>query len=272
MDSFEEYIRQATIDWVENVNLDRMSIAQSRIQYFAATLYHLLVEKQESFDLIFATGNSGLYMLEIANMVYAQLDLEEPPSFVFPVYRETKEIPVRHEELLVDMQYFPIDIHAANILFVDDEIRRGKSLQTGLNLLVEAYGDPTKPVTCTVVAENHFFEWRFQKPKVSLSFYSYARCLPGYIHNIAHIVPEELFEEVKCITNAASVHEAFSMVVGGGVKCLVGNIPCFDSEFEQLLEQNLSAYMAKKEHLLSTVDEQVQYAIERYKTGQIILK
>lgn len=271
MDEFEKNyfakLKKLAIDYQSQRN----ELAHARIKIFTAAVCRQLLEQDEKFDLIVASGNSGLFMMEIVKIIYKELKIELPQTLTIPVYRY-KEV---DGKIVTDdntrlQEYVTNNIQTAatnlNVLFVDDETMTGLTIKTSLKLLLYALPDLTK-LRCVVISEHHFFEWHFNLPKVSINYFAYARLIHGLNGNIGYFIPENLYAEIKShIPDVESHNHAMAIVIGGALKRKdADEIPFYDSSVTEILKNSLPDYEQTKNALLHQLSTLVTQGIHEYK-------
>lgn len=251
----------------------RYELAESRIKMLVAAIYRQLFEYNEVFDLVIGAGNSGLYITEITELTYKQLNVSLPKILNIPIFRFKEDGKTPNDNLillpLVKNVVQEID-KVDNVLFVDDEIKKALTAKECFNLVIKA-----KPrrnhLNATIIAENHFFEWHYKIPELSISFFAYSPLIQDFNENIGYFVPEDLYKEVLRFTNEHLSHnQVMAIILGGGIKRRdnKGN-QYFDYISESDLENKISNYSDKKNHLVKRLHELVEKGIEEYKTGKI---
>lgn len=255
----------------------RKELALSRIRMFAAALCRQLIEKKEKFDLLVAAGNSGLFMNEITKLTYEHLNLDLPQSICFPLLRfSDSDNTVIYDNTVLKhlikgkISNIPIN---PNILFIDDEIMRGLTIKASLDLILNERPD-LNSLRTVIIAENHFFEWHYNIPKVSINFFPYSRLIQGLNGNIGQFIPDDLFSEMKSqLPEIRSYNHAMSIIFGGALKRKnEKGISFFDFNVESDLKKNIPDYYKKKTSLHVHLNNLVLESIEKYKQGKIYFR
>jgi hypothetical protein len=222
MDEFDTAAKRETISAVERLDLDRRQIAVSRTALFSATLCRLLQSNREDYCAVVAAGTSGLYMMELAKAVFRILEIELPPTVCLPVIRFTESGALFDNSGLSTEVRRQLKDHdpLKRVLFIDDEIRRGTTAHACLKLISDCgFADGKAPLLCTIVAENHFFEWHWDLPGVAIRYFAPARLLYGLQHNIAHCLPSGLVTSAQPMLGTGyGHHELIALVLSGAVK------------------------------------------------------
>lgn len=254
----------------------RRELAKSRIKMFVASICRQLVDFKEEYGLILGAGNNGLFMTRITEMVYQCLDIKAPPVLNLPIYRFKEDgttlqdnsfLITQVKEKLQEIQKI------SNILFVDDEIMRALTAKECFQLILEADSN-IDHLSATIIAENHFFEWHYKMPKVSISFFAYSPLIQGLNGNIGYFIPEDFYKQISTMyDNTFSHNHVMAIVIGGGLKRKdhIGN-SYFDFIIESELKNKLADYDKKRSSLVNELEELVREGIKEYKAGEIKFK
>ena len=251
----------------------RRELARSRIKMFVAALCRQLIDFNEKYDLLVGAGNSGLFMTKITEKVYRHLDIEVPSALNLPIYRFKEDGATLHDNSFLitqvkeKLQGIP---KISNILFVDDEIMRALTAKECFQIILEADSD-INHLSAAIIAENHFFEWHYKMPKVSIRFFAYSPLIQGLNGNIGYLIPEDFYKEISAIyNNTFSRNHVMAILVGGGLK-RKDNIgkSYFDFAIESELKNKIADYDKKKSFLMDELEELVRDGIEKYKSKEI---
>lgn len=250
----------------------RRELAKSRIKMFVAAVYRQIIDFKEKYDLILGAGNSGLFMTKITEMVYQCLDIKTPPVLKLPIYRFKEDDATLHDNsfLIAQVKEKVQDIQKINnILFVDDEIMRALTAKECFQLVLEANLN-IDHLSATIIAENHFFEWHYKMPKVSISFFAYSPLVQGLNGNIGYFIPEDFYKEISGIYNTLSYNQVMAIVIGGGLKRKdhAGN-SYFDFLIESELKNKIADYDSRKSSLVIELKGLVKEGVEKYKAKEI---
>lgn len=251
----------------------RKELAESRIKMFVASICRQLVYFNEKYEIVLGAGNSGLFMTRITQMAYEYLNIKAPLILNLPIYRfkEDGKTPNNNSFLAQQVKEKLQNLDSINnILFVDDEIMRALTAKECFNLILQANPSISR-LNTTIVAENHFFEWHYKIPKVSISFFAYSPLIQGLNGNIGYLIPEDLYKEVSSlISEVVSYNHVMAIVVGGALKKKDndGN-PYFDFAVEASLRNKIINYEDKKSSLMNHLQELVKEGIEEYKAEKI---
>ena len=272
MDEFaKEYFKKLQII-ASDFEDKRPELAKSRIKMFSAAIARQLLEFGETFDLLMGAGNSGLFMTKIAEMIYEHLSLKTPTVLNLPIYRfkEDNTTINNSSQLVSRLKQTLKNLEVNNILFVDDEIMRALTVKECFNLILKANPN-INHLTATIIAENHFFEWHYKMPKVSISFFAYSPLIQGLNGNIGYFIPEELHKEICLILDKTLSHNhTMALVVGDALKQKDENgNSYFDYAIESNLKNKIVNYANKKSSLMTELKELVKNGIEKYKEGEI---
>lgn len=273
MDEFaKEYLKKLK-GLAHDFKSRRKELAESRIKMFAAAITRQLLENHEIFDLLIGAGNSGLYMTKIAEMTYRYLNIPAPKILNIPIMRFEDDGKTLNDNssLLPKIKQDLNKINTIkNILFVDDEIMRGITANECFKLLLNTYTKITH-LDATIIAENHFFEWHYKIPKISVRFFAYSPLIQDLNGNIGHFIPENLYKEIfSLIKDVTSYNRAMAIVIGGGLKKKDPNGNYyFDLKIESSLKDKIAGYDDKKSKLKAHLQELVKNGVEEFKKQKI---
>lgn len=273
MDKYEKEFSETIKQSAKNIVVDRIELGQLRLKRLSAMLYILLIEKGEHFDLLVGGGNSGIAVIEIAKMVYKKISKDIPPIVMFPVYRQSNEPDVKIDPNLVETQLKDVS-HVDRVLFVDDEIMRGQTAKLSFETIRDFLGEKVNPcLNCTIVAENHFFVWRYDTSGIAIRFLPFAMVLQGYNCNFGYLIPEETLKRMEPILGEPiDRNKALASLLGGKIKAKKDNISNFDTRLEDELFEKIPDYGRLKAECYKVFETLVEEGIEEYKKGIIEFK
>lgn len=250
----------------------RRELAKSRIKMFVGALCRQLINFKENYDLLLGSGNSGLFITKIAKMTYDALNVNPPSILNLPIYRFKED-----GETLYDNSFLVTSVKEKlkslpainNILFVDDEIMRGLTAKECFSLILKAFPNISH-LNTTIIAENHFFEWHYKMPKVSMSFFAYAPLIQGLNGNIGYFIPQKLFSNIQQnVPEVKSYNQVMAIVIGRGIKKIKNNKGHFDFDIELALKNSLPNYENEKNTLIEELENLVKESVKEYKEGEI---
>lgn len=240
-------------------NRKRKQIALNHTERFSARLYSLI--KSQNFDVILAPGNSGLFMGEIAKMVYEESGVDLPEYHVIPVYRDgsdyTDSVKLKSKNI-------------SEVLIIDDEIMTGTSAKMCIQSLLRAFPESSH-INVTIVAENMNFEWHHKTPGVSVYFYPYARSISGLGNNISFILDKRDFNKLsKYIPIHKERKQVLAIVLSGMVKTKDNDGKwIFDKTVEGKIAHRTLEYMKIKRQIISDISVAVKTGIQKRKDKKI---
>ena len=251
----------------------RRDLAKSRIKLFVAALCRQLLELNKVFDVLMGAGNSGVFMTKIAEITYRNLNMSAPLILNLPLYRFKDDGKALYDNSflipVVKNKFLKVQT-INNILFVDDEIMQAITAKECFNLILQTNKD-TKHINATIIAENHFFEWHYDMPQISLNFFAYAPLIQGLNGNIAHFIPEDLYREISSTqADGISYNHAMAIIIGGALKRKgTDGRSYFDFTIGDVLKKQIADYETKKTALISELGKVVNEGIGQFKTGEI---
>lgn len=258
------------ISAVSSIGLDTKDLAKERISNFSGLMYKLLVEEKEEFDLLVSGGNSGLYMTQITGQIYKKLDLVSPKTIVLPIvrYKGDEKVGFAGGGERFDNSYLAPNLkkdleglEVKNVLFVDDEIRIAWTAKTIFEMLEKCLN---KELTCTIVAENHLFEWQHTIPNVAIRYFSPAAFIPGINNIFTYLIEPKLYDFLtQKFTYLNNRNKILAAVLCGQYKTIIGD----RAEFVDFNDE-----IEIREELVSEIDQLIEVGIADYKAGLITFK
>ncbi|MDC0449142.1 phosphoribosyltransferase [bacterium] len=252
----EKQIHNEIAILVKNKELDLTKVAVDRITKYVKILDLLI--SNNTFDLVISGGNSGLYCTRIVELIYEIKKIEKPLIFSIPAYRHNKKYEIETKGKLFDNSSLVsyVDKKISNnlkmqkVLFVDDEIQTGTTAKNTIDLIIKAK-NISSTIEYTLVAENHFFEWRHGIENIDLRYFASAKVLPGYNNLLAFIVPRDVYTKIAEILNReVMLHSyAFALLTSGLVKDRGNGKPYYDDTKEKTVIANYPKYISEKEKL-----------------------
>lgn len=171
---------------------------------FVKTLTDLLVNKKIQFDLLIGTGDSGIAMVRIAKLIYAKIGIKPPGTLLIPYFRFTKTNVLkgdRFEKNYVLIPQIQDELQglskSGNILFVDDEIGRARTIKGVLELLKEAKPELIVPKSSLyILAEDHGFNPTSLESTLEVNFVPFGKVTKGINNAISYIIPYEIEKQI----------------------------------------------------------------------------
>lgn len=275
MSKYEQAISEILSREVPKLNINLYELAEDRIERFVATLYRLLVDQQEHFDLIVGAGDSGCFAVELTKLVYQEQKKQLPPILLLPIVRFKND---KEGEERFDNSYLKRKVKnklkeiesIRNILFVDDEIRKGWTAKSCFELICPNYDNF---ITGTIVAEHHFFEWHYNIPRLSIRYFSYAKSVYGIIHIFSYIVDDILYKHLQEASDKiVDRNQVLALLSSGGYRKLEGRRAYFDSGLEKGMRLKFDSYNKVKKDLRGVLTSLVKRGIKKYKEDKICFK
>ncbi len=271
MDKYEQEFREKWKKAAKAMKVDRKELGELRLKRLAARLYSLIKESEEGFDLLVGGGNSGVVAIEIAKMVYRAADIELPPIVLFPTVRPSNQQNVQIDSSLVEEQLRNVK-GLSRLLFVDDEIMRAQTAKICFEIIRDFLGkSKVSPcLSCTIVAENHFFVWKYDLRGIAVRFLPFAFVLQGYNGNFSYLIPQELIKKLEPILGEPiDRNQALAILMGGKRKIVKNKLSSFDYEIEKKIVNKVKDYKKDKEGFIKRINKLVKEGIEEYRKGSI---
>lgn len=272
MDKYEKEFLEIIKQSAKNIIVDRVELGNSRLKHLVAMIYLLISERAESFDLLVGGGNSGVATIEIAKMVYLKVGAKIPPIVLLPVVRPSNQKNISIDKDMISEQLKNIQ-KVEKILFIDDEIMRGQTAKICFEIIRDFLGEEkiSPCLSCTIVAENHFFVWRYDLKGVSVRFLPFSTVLQGYNGNFGYLISDDLAAQLEPILGSGPIdrNQALAVLLGDKRKIVNDKISFFDSKINEELGDKIENYVHKKILFIESISKIVDQGIDEYKNGKI---
>lgn len=166
-------------------------LGEDSLQKFVHSLYKLLITNNRKFDMVVGAGNSGQIMVWITRVVYTFLKLPFPQNIVFPLYRYKdfpKKILFDNSTIVQNYSSIKISQDVKNILFVDDEIERGNSIEATIKIL-RVLHKGQENFNFTVIAEDGREGFEFNK-NIHIEYIFSKKKIEGVYGALSYLIPE----------------------------------------------------------------------------------
>lgn len=184
-------------------------LALRHFKRFVAVLYHLIVVKNQKFDLIIGAGDSGIWLAKIVEMFYQKLGLKLPIILTLPIVRY-KFTYIKYDGQPLDLFNNSVLIPEAkrqlkklekleNILYVDDEIANGTTSREAIKIVLKTIRKDkiARNINLIIVAEDQDFNPNNFLDGITVTIYPFAKEVPGIHGVINYIVSPEIEKEIK---------------------------------------------------------------------------
>lgn len=196
-----------------------------------------------NIELIIGSGNSGVFMTEIASLVYSSLNIKLPNIYLFPIYRKIddfKNLKIDYTNYLNSVAY-TTNLNLENILFLDDEICNGNTLESTLGILKSLDISFDKFL---IVSDDQGFADNKLLLNKNLVFYPYASGnnsgLGELTNIIAYSTPYFFIETVrKALDIELEAHKCINLLFNKGIKDLNKNQAFYNKKYNTTLENKL---------------------------------
>lgn len=254
---------------MSEININELGL--QRFSNFCKKIKELLVDRKINFDLIVASGNSGLAMGKYAAIIYKELGKEFPQQLSIPFYRFP---PGHRDELdkkfdssffLPEVQKQIENININSVLFVDDEIGLGITALSILNLLNEALRlqckDPIRAYY--IVAEDQGF--KVPEDRKEIQFFPYDKETDGYNNVIFFVTPSELEKpiiEVFGDDDKFPFHQRCNLLLNLPIKDFNNGKPIWTNKYLETAKEKISSFSDLQKRYLEYTASLVQKYIK----------
>jgi orotate phosphoribosyltransferase-like protein len=247
---------------------DLISEAQKRLKKFVITIYKLLVEKKQKYDLVIGAGNSGINMAKVTEMIYGHLKLKAPPMLKVPTYLRTKSgkrIKFDNSVLIPHLKKEIKNVKKIeNILFVDDDISKGATtLREVLRLISKLNITQT---TVTIVAEDYGFSNHAKIKNYKIKFYPFSKKSKewkGISNFISYGIPYNIFKPIRDLYSDKQIDskERFSILLGEPVRGLKDKKPILTHKWDNILKRKIKNFDVLKKKFKNHIKKKIAEAI-----------
>lgn len=256
-------------------------LAYINLNRLGATLFHLLVEKRQKFDLLLGAGNSGVVLAHITELFYELINQSPPLRLNIPIQRykklpEIKENLFDNSILLSDLRkqlsgFHPELDSKLKVLFVDDEIWRGQCSYFASQLILQAISD-FKILNLNIVAEDHGYHIPKTNPQLHISFYSFAKLKKG-LNNITLYCAIDYEKTIRQALKDQSIgdHNFINILLNEPIKTFNGIGPVFTFQYHQLASERVSILQKVQKKTIIRIKRLLKNGINEYKKGRIKL-
>ncbi len=211
---------------------------------FCKTIKSLIKDQGLKFDLIVASGNSGLAMGRYAEMIFKELSVEYPPRLSIPFYRflsgyrDDRNKKFDSSFFIPNVQKQIADIsHTNDVLFVDDEIGLGITALSILDLLNQVLTGQGRPVLRSyyIVAENQGFN--IPEEKKEIRFIPYDTETEGYNNVIFFMTPPELEKPIMQVfgdDESLPFHQRVNILLNLPIKDFNNGNPIYTNKYLEM--------------------------------------
>ncbi len=226
--------------------IDLGKLGKQKFCKFCHVIKELLIERQVTFDLIVASGNSGLIMAKFTELLYEYLGKPAPDILRIPFYRffPGKEENFDNYILLTSIieELKPCG-NINSVLFVDDEIEKGTTAFGSLELMNAALDKLGRPriQNFYIVAEDHGFMLPTKYSEVK--FFPHDTKTGDYVKAIFFTTPPELEKPLLDVLGEDEVfrfHNRRSVLFNLPVKDFNKGKPIFTNKYLTLAKESIS--------------------------------
>ncbi len=193
----------------KEVNLENLGV--TNLKQFIRTIHRLITVEGKQFDLILASGDSGMILGGILEVMFADLNLTRTPILNVPILRYDPTIPFpqcedegKFFDNSVLLPTVKEQISEANLkqmkeaLFIDDEIYRGTTAKVAIELVLDTI-DPSligEDINYTIVAEDQGFKG-LDMPGIKIDFQPFAEEIEGLNNVLGYSTPPKLVQPIR---------------------------------------------------------------------------
>ncbi len=246
-------------------NFNYLAIGEHNFKQLVNVVKKLFVDEKREYDLIIGTGNTGLVMTTFTAFILKELHIAVPSILTLPLLRFVDQ----HEQELFNNDIFLEEVKRQlegiekieQVLFIDDEIYRGISVKTAVQLVMKAKS--VKEMHVTVVAEDQGFQWKNDIPGVDLEFLPFAQEIEGHNNVIFYMIPSEYDKPIKDIFPDETLkwHTRINILLGLPIKAIINNKPEFTFRFNKEAKEKIKDLDKLQEDFLIHVKKLIRQSL-----------
>ncbi len=178
--------------------------ALSNLKGFVKVITNLVKDNKIQFDLIIGSGDTGIAMVKLTEMIFSELNIPIPTKLVVPYYRFTKKYMGEGETfqnnaaLLPEIKKQLKDLrNIQSILFVDDEIGKGRIVKGFIEFVIQGREEvcQNNPSLYIVAEDRSYNKDQALEALANVQYCPFAESEPMG-NAISHIVPLEIKEAI----------------------------------------------------------------------------
>lgn len=271
-------IKKASSLW-DNVGI----YAKEHLSRYIAMIYHLIEEEKKRFDIIIAAGDSGIGMVGITGMIFTELNVEFPQVLSLPIYRflpgsdEKASNRFDNSHLIPPLRKQLRGLgNIKRMLFVDDEIGDGNTVEIALELILEASKKEgirfDRPI-CTIVAEDQGFDPGRIKLEVKIDFQPYTSEIKGLNNVITYHIPYKFYSPIRKLYSDKELESKalVNILLGLPLKDFNSGKPRFSYKYNNIIKEKISNFKQIQGEYRKFLKEEIEKSIKTFKKGKIHL-
>ncbi len=246
-------------------DFDYLSVGEHNFKKFVQTIKKLFINEKKNFDLIIGTGNSGVVMAKFVEMILKELDIKIPPTLIIPILRfsDSNEENEFDNGILLELVKWQLhDINKIeNVLFVDDEIFRGISVKTAIQLIMEAKS--LNNLNVTIVAEDQGFQLDKSIPNVGIKFYPFSKEIEGHNNAIFYMIPCDFDNLIKSIfpENVLKWYNRMNVLMGLPIRIMRDGVPTYSYKYSQEAKEKMKDFKKLQDDFLIHVKHLIKQSL-----------
>ncbi len=243
---------------------------EQNFKRFVLTLHKLFVTDGEKFDCIVAVGNSGSGIIKLAEIILHKLNVKIPRLITLPIYRyklgaeEKSENIYDNSSLLPELEKQIAGSDIKNILFVDDEIYLGLSIEISVDLISKVLNRNVSDFKVTIVAEDHGFNIDRRNLKFQTEFVPFNQHTEEIYNVICYVIPKKIDKPLQTIfpNGSYKVQERLATLLGQPVKQFKDGKPEYSYEPVEKAEKQLYDFKKLQTEFIKHIEDLIQRALE----------
>lgn len=247
------------------------ALGRQALRKFIKISHFLLINKRKKYDLIVGPGDSGVMMIYFLQRIADEFDIRLPKTMAIPIYRYASKFPLpnKYQDKIFDntvlLPYVRKKIISipklSSILFIDDEVYKGRSLATCLELIKKASrrGQLSNTLECDIIADDHGFARIKPIPGVRMHLYPLGHEVSGYNNVIIFSIPRTLTRLIarQYPSKEDCRQERVNLLLGLPIKEIKKGIPQYNKHPFLQLRKKMPDYNKIHSDALLDLDKQI---------------
>lgn len=243
---------------------------EENFKQYVLTLHKLFVKKGRRFDCILAVGNSGSGIIKLTEIVFQKLNVMRAKLITLPIYRyklgaeEKPENIFDNSSLLTVLERQIAGLDIKNILFIDDEIYLGLSIEISVDLISKVLNKDVAYFKVTIVAEDQGFNIDRRELKFQVEFIPFNEQKEDLYNVLCYLIPKEIDKRLQTIfpDESYKIQERLAILLGQPVKQLKDGKPTYSYELIDKAERELNDFKKLQTDFIAHIENLTQRALQ----------
>lgn len=264
--------------WEDLYGNQLLAYAWQTYRGFCALLFDSIVRRGEEYDLVVCAGNSGACMLELLKCVFAELDIEQPPSILFSLARPRGARRNTDSKVASHLDVSRIEnlnrgcAGTKRVLFIDDEISPAAwTLRSSLASLDAIFPHSMNRIdwNITAIAEDQGYT---RDPLPAVRFLAFSNGVPGLFNTILHVALSNggpILDWLRKQTGNGDAKQVFSILLGLPTRNRESDHGTVDNRLVEMAAESIPFLPTLSRLLQAELQRQVSQALTEVNDGTL---